>query len=30
MRREQKKIVEGLKIGIDFLLYENYNEDVEE
>ena len=30
MRREQKKIVEGQKIGIDFLSYENYNVDVEE
>ena len=29
MRREEK-IVEGRKTGIDFLLYENYNEDVEE
>lgn len=29
-RREQKKIVEGRKIGIDFLSYENYNVDVEE
>ena len=26
MRREQKKNVEGRKIGIDFLSYENYNE----
>lgn len=30
LRREQKKIVEGRKIGIDFLSYENYNMDVEE
>ena len=30
MRREQKKIVEGRKIGIDFLSYENNNVDVEE
>jgi len=30
LRREQKKIVEGRKIGIDFLSYENYNVDVEE
>ena len=29
LRREQKKIVEGRKIGIDFLSYENYNVDVE-
>ena len=29
MRREEK-IVEGRKTGIDFLSYENYNEDVEE
>ena len=29
-RREQKKIVEGQKIWIDFLSYENYNVDVEE
>ena len=28
MRREQKKIVEGQKIGIDFLSYENYNVDM--
>ncbi len=30
LRREEKKIVEGRKTGIDFLSYENYNEDVEE
>ena len=30
LRREQKKIVEGRKIGIDFLSYKNYNVDVEE
>lgn len=30
LRREQKKIVEGRKIGIDFLSYENYNVNVEE
>ena len=29
MRREEK-IVEGRKTGIDFLSYENYNEDVEQ
>ena len=29
MRREEK-IVEGRKTEIDFLSYENYNEDVEE
>ena len=28
MRREEK-IVEGRKTGIDFLSYENYNEDVD-
>ena len=28
--RREEKIVEGRKTGIDFLSYENYNEDVEE
>ncbi len=28
--RKEEKIVEGRKTGIDFLSYENYNEDVEE
>ena len=28
--RRKEKIVEGRKTGIDFLSYENYNEDVEE
>ena len=30
MRSGEKKTVEGRKTGIDFLSYENYNEDVEE
>ena len=30
LRSGEKKTVEGRKTGIDFLSYENYNEDVEE